>query len=71
MNSEKNQLCWIEDNGIAKSVNIRSNKYNEVYIEAEGVKEYNTIWTDTYITFNDEIISPITENLLVEVEKID
>ena len=32
MHSGKNQLWWIEDNGIAKSVNARSNKYNDVYI---------------------------------------
>ena len=66
MHSGKNQLWWIEDNGIAKSVNVRSNKYNEVYMEAEGVKEYNTLRPYTYIKFNDDVISPITENILLK-----
>lgn len=68
--SGKNQLWWIEDNGIAKSVNVRSNKYNEVYMEAEGVKEYNTLRPYTYIKFNDEIISPIAENILLQEKNL-
>ena len=66
MHSVKNQLLLIEDNGIAKSVNVRSTKYNEVYKEAEGVKEYNSIRPYTYIKFNDDVISPITENILLK-----
>ena len=69
MHSGKNQLWWIEDNGIAKSVNVRSSKYNEVYKEAEGVKGYNSKLPYTYIKLDDTVISPINENLLVEVKK--
>ena len=70
MHSGKNQLWWIEDNGIAKSVNVRSSKYNEVYKEAEGVKGYNSKRPYTYIKFDDGIVSPISENLLLEVTRV-
>lgn len=70
MHSGKNQLWWIEDNGIAKSVNVRSNKYNDVYLDAENVKGFVDVDPPRYLTFNGEIISPIAENLLVEVKKI-
>ena len=71
MHSGKNQLLWIEESGIAKSVNVRSTKYNEVYKEAEGVKEYNSIRPYTYIKLDDTVISPIAENLLLAVKIID
>ena len=71
MHSGKNQLWWIEDNGTAKSVNVRSNKYNDVYLDAENVKGFVDVDPPRYLTFNGEIISPIAENLLVEVKKID
>lgn len=66
MDSGKNQLWWIEDNGIAKSVNVRSNKYNEVYLEAENVKGYVDTNPPGYLTFDNEIISPIAENILLK-----
>ena len=69
--SGKNQLLWIEESGIAKSVNVRSTKYNEVYKEAEGVKKYNSIRPYTYIKLDDTVISPIAENLLLAVKIID
>ena len=65
-----NQLWWIEESGIAKSVNVRSSKYNEVYKEADGVKGYNSKRPYTYFKFDDSIISPIKENVLLEVKKI-
>lgn len=68
--SGKNQLVWIEESGIAKSVNVRSSKYNEVYKEAEGVKKFNSQWPYTYIKLDDTVISPIAENLLLAVKII-
>lgn len=70
MHSGKNQLWWIEDNGIAKSVNVRSNKYNDVYLDAENVKDFKTTLPSTYVTFNDDVISPITENVLLNIKKL-
>lgn len=60
---------WIEEDGTAKSVNVRSKKYNEVYIEAEGVVVYlNPL--NSFGTSNGEIIKPNSENILAKVKEI-
>ena len=51
-------------------MNVRSNKYNDVYLDAENVKGFVDVDPPRYLTFNGEKISPIAENLLVEVKKL-
>lgn len=50
-------------------MNVRSNKYNDVYLDAENVKGFVDVDPPRYLTFNGEIISPIAENILLQ-EKI-
>lgn len=60
---------WIEEDGTAKSINVRSKKYNEVYIEAEGVYQY-TYKYNAFITPNGDFVNPNSENILAELEVI-
>ena len=60
---------WIEEDGTAKSVNVRSKKYNEVYIEAEGVRDYVHSRL-SFETFDGKLVKPYSENILAKVKEI-
>lgn len=60
---------FIEEDGTAKSVNVRSKKYNEVYIEAEGVVGYVRS-LNCFYTSEEKIVKPNSENILAEVKVI-
>ncbi len=60
---------WIEEDGTAKSVNVRSKKYSEVYIEAEGVRAYGHR-INSFETFDGKLVKPNSENILAKVKEI-
>ncbi len=62
-----NVIRWVEDNGLGKSINVRSKWYNEVYIEAEGV---TGVGAGKFTVPGGEIIPPQTENVLANVVKL-
>lgn len=61
---------FIEEDGTAKSVNVRSKKYNEVYIEAEGVRSYIHSRQSFVTTDGTKLIAPNSKNILAEVKVI-
>ena len=60
---------WIEEDGTAKSFNVRSEEYDEVYIEAEGVKGYIRS-KNSFETPDGKLVKPNSQNILAELEVI-
>lgn len=60
---------WIEEDGTAKSVNVRSKKYNEVYIEAEGVVGFD-YGINSFGTSDGKLVKPNSQNILAKVQVI-
>lgn len=68
-NDDTGPIYFIEEDGTAKSVNVRSKKYNEVYIEAEGVRAYGHR-INSFETFDGKLVKPNSENILATVKEI-
>ncbi len=60
---------WIEEDGTAKSINVRSEEYDEVYIEAEGVKWYKDEY-DSFVTPDGKIVKRNSQKILAKVQEI-
>ncbi len=61
---------WIEKSGVAKSINVRSKVYNEVYIEAEGVRSYVHSRLSFVTTDGTKLVEPNNQNILAKVKEI-
>lgn len=68
--TDKKVFYWVEANGTAKSVGVRSKNFGEVFLEAENIKWIIEIMPTKFRTFEEKEVSPIAENLLLEVKKI-
>lgn len=67
MDSLNQTYKWIEDNGLVKSLNLRSKNYNEVFIEAENIVSWANATKDMYETTEGKIVSGNNKNVLANV----
>ena len=61
---------WVEANGTAKSVGVRSKNFGEVFLEAENIKWIIEIMPTKFRTFEEKKVSPISEDVLLKIKKI-
>lgn len=61
---------WIEEDGTAKSINVRSEEYDEVYIEAEGVKGYIRSQNSFRSMDGTELVKPNSEDILAKIQVV-
>lgn len=61
---------WVEEDGTAKSFNVRSEEYDEVYIEAEGVKGYIRSLNSFRSMDGTELVKPNSEDILAKIQVV-
>ena len=69
-NDDTGPIYWVEEDGTAKSFNVRSEEYDEVYIEAEGVRSYSVSLNAFKSMDGTKRIPPNKENILAKLEVI-
>lgn len=60
---------WVETNGTAKSVGVRSKNFGEVFLEGENIKWIIEIMPTKFRTFEEKKVSPISEDVLLKIKK--
>lgn len=61
---------WVEANGTAKSVGVRSKNFGEVFLEAENIRWIIKIMPTKFETLKNQEVSPITSNIQLKIKKI-
>lgn len=69
-NDDTGPIYWVEEDGTAKSFYVRSNKYDEVYIEAEGVKGYIRSLNSFRSMDGTELVKPNSEDILAKIQVV-